>query len=130
MVNTTLPTRRAVADIVFAYRNILGEGSYPLALRHFAAALNQLLAKHNQTISHQTVKNWEDRRHLPRTHRMIYITLDAPNDWRRDFAQDVLSALHPDLYQPATKIGRRARERSLVDTGPQKRRYDNNFLQH
>lgn len=129
MVNTTLPTRRAVADIVFAYRQILGRGGHPISLRDFAAMLNEFLARHNAGVSHQTIKNWEDRVHLPRTYYMIYLALDAPNDWRRDFAEDVLSALRPKLYEPATEIGRRALERSLVDTGPQKRRYDNHYIQ-
>lgn len=129
MVNTTLPTRRAVADVVFAYRQILGRGGYPISLRDFAAQLNELLAGHNTGVSHQTIKNWEDRVHLPRVYYMIYLILDAPNDWRRDFAQDVLSALRPKMYEPATEIGRRALERSLIDTGPQKRRYDNHYLQ-
>lgn len=129
MVNTTLPTRRAVADIVFAYRQILGRRGYPMSLREFAAQINDLLAHHNAGVSHQTIKNWEDRVHLPRTYYMIYLALDAPNDWRRDFAEDILSVLRPKLYQPATEIGRRALERSLVDTGPQKRRYDTRYIQ-
>jgi hypothetical protein len=129
MADTTLPTRRAVADIVYAYRQVLGAGGVQLSLREFARAINEVMAVFGDGISHQTVKNWEDRVHLPRTYFMIQLGLEAPNDWRRDFAQDILSALRPNLYQPATEIGRAARERSLVDTGPQKLRYDGRWLQ-
>lgn len=129
MVDTTLPARRAVADIVYAYRLILGKRGHPISLRSFAIALNAILISLGEGISHQTVKNWEDRAHLPRTHYMIFIALQSPNDWRRDFAQDILSALRPRLYQPATEIGARALERSLSDTGPHKPRYDDHYLQ-
>ena len=129
MVDTTLPTRRAVADIVFAYRQVLGTGGAQLSLREFARALNEVLAVFGDSISHQTVKNWEDRVHLPRTYFMIQVGLESPNDWRRDFAQDILAALRPNLYQPATEIGRVALERSVVDTGPHKRRFDTRWVQ-
>jgi hypothetical protein len=129
MVDSTLPSRRAVADIVYAYRQVLGEGGAQLSLRAFARALNEVLAVFGESISHQTVKNWEDRVHLPRTYFMLQLGLEAPNDWRRDFAQDVLSALRPNLYQPATEIGQAARQRSLDDTGPLKLRYDNRWVQ-
>lgn len=129
MIDTTLPTRRAVADIVFAYRQVLGTGGAQLSLREFARALNEVLAVFGDSISHQTIKNWEDRVHLPRTYFMIQVGLESPNDWRRDFAQDILAALRPNLYQPATEIGRVALERSVVDTGPHKRRFDNRWVQ-
>jgi hypothetical protein len=60
---------------------------------------------------------------------MIYIALQAPTDWRRDFAQDILAALRPNLYKPATQVGEQALERSLIDTGPFKPRYDNRWIQ-
>lgn len=129
MVDHTLQIRRAVADIVYAYRQILGKRGYPLSLRHFALALNEILISQGEGVSHQTVKNWEDRAHLPRTHYMIYIALQSPQDWRRDFAQDILAALRPKFYKPATEVGVWALERSLTDTGPFKPRYDNRFLQ-
>jgi len=129
MIENTLPIRRAVADIVYAYRQILGENGHPLSLREFAIALNKILVELGEGVSYQTIKNWEDRAHLPHPYYMIYITLQAPNDWRRDFAQDILSALRPKLYEPATDIGQWALERSLTDTGPQKPRFDNRFLQ-
>ena len=129
MLDTSLPTRRAVADIVYAYRHILGKNGIPVSLRDFTNELNQILQNFDISISHQTVKNWEDRAHLPRAHYMIYIALQSPNDWRRDFSQDILAALRPNLYKPATQIGEKALERSLIDTGPFKPRYDNRWIQ-
>ncbi len=129
MIDSTLPTRRAVADIVYAYRCMLGQKGAPMSLRDFAEALNEVLAEFGETVSHQTIKNWEDRVHLPRAYFMTQIALMAPHDWRRDFAEDMLAALRPKLYQPATEIGRAAMERSLVETGPQKPRYDNRWVQ-
>ena len=129
MIDSTLPIRRAVADIVYAYRQILGEHGSPISLRDFADTLNEILTSLSEDISHQTVKNWEDRVHLPRTHYMIFIALQSPNDWRQDFAQDILAALRPKLYRPATEIGAWALDRSLTDTGPHKPRYDNRYLQ-
>ncbi|MGD8456080.1 MAG: hypothetical protein PVF83_06830 [Anaerolineales bacterium] len=128
MIDHTLPIRRAVADIVYAYRQILGENGHPLSLRDFAVALNQILADLGEGVSYQTIKNWEDRAHLPHLYYMIYISINAPNDWRRDFAVDILSALRPNLYQPVSDIGHWALDRSLTDTGPLKPRYDNRFL--
>ena len=128
-IESTLPARRAVAEIVYAYRQMMGADGAPLSLREFARTLNQALEVFGDSISHQTIKNWEDQVHLPRTYFMIQIGVQSPNDWRRDFSQDILSALRPNMYQPATEIGRLARERSLDETGPQKPRFDNRWLQ-
>lgn len=129
MYKSTLPTRRAVADIIFAYRHVQGVGGKPLSLRDFANALSEILEPFSSRISHQAVKNWEDRAHVPRVVNMMLLLLYAPKDWRRDFGQDILSILRSDLYQPATQIGQRAKERSLIDTGPHKSRYDRYFVQ-
>ena len=129
MIESTLPARRAVAEIVYAYRQVMGADGAPLSLRAFARALNPALEVFGDSVSHQTIKNWEDRVHLPRTYFIIQIGVQSPNDWRRDFSQDILSALRPDLSQPATEIGRLARERSLLETSPQKPRFDNRWLQ-
>jgi hypothetical protein len=125
----TLPTRRAVADIVYAYRYLAGDERAPLSLRTFAEWLNQVLAQYDESVSHQTIKNWEDRVHLPRVYFMIQIEMSAPPDWRRDFARDMLAALRPKFYRQATEIGRTAMERSVIDTGPFKLRYDNRWVQ-
>lgn len=128
-MDPTLPARRAVSDIVYAYRHLMGEDGAPLSLRAFAAELNHVLAEMEDSISHQTIKNWEDRVHLPRVYFMIQVGIMAPHDWRRDFAQDILAALRPNLYQPASEIGRVAMKRSVEDTGPYKPRYDNRWVQ-
>ena len=107
----------------------MGADGAPLSLREFARAFNQALEVFGDSVSHQTIKNWEDRVHLPSTYFMIQIGVQSPNDWRRDFSQDILSALRPNLYQPATEIGRLALAHSLEDTGPQKPRFDNRWLQ-
>lgn len=125
----TLPTRRAVADIVFAYRYLAGDERAPLSLRTFAEQLNEVLAQFEESVSHQTIKNWEDRVHLPRVYSMLQIEMSAPPDWRRDFARDMLAALRPKFYRPVTEIGRSAMERSVIDTGPFKLRYDNRWVQ-
>jgi len=121
-------TKRAVADIVFAYRHVAGDGNKPLSYRDFAASLREILVPQDKNLSHQTIKNWEDRVHLPRAYYVTTLVLHAPNDWRKDFAEDTLAALHPDDYKPSTDIGRRALQRSLMDTGPIKLRYDTSYI--
>ena len=125
----TLQARRAVADIVYAYRYLAGENGKPLSLRAFAESYTEILAPFDESISHQTVKNWEERMHLPRVSFIVLAELASPPDWRRDFSRDMLSALRPKLYKPATEIGRIAMERSVIDTGPFKPRYDNRWAQ-
>lgn len=108
MIRTTLPTKQAISAIVRAHRALQGEGKRPLSLRDFAAALSEVLSPYGGKVSHQSVKNWEDRVFLPSPFHMMQISMHAPYDWRRDFAEDVLAALQPDLYQPATQIGTQA----------------------
>ncbi len=124
----TLPARRAVSDIVFAYRYLAGDEGAPLSLRTFAEQLNEVLAHFDESVSHQSIKNWEDRVHLPRVYILVQIEMNAPADWRRDFARDMLAALRPKFYTPVTEIGRRAMERSVIETGPFKPRYDNRWV--
>lgn len=127
MYDTTLPAKRAVADIVFAYRQIVGQPGRPASLREFSQALSAALEPLGGTVSHQTVKNWEDRANLPKITLLRQLTLYA-RDWRRDFALDMLAAMQPEDHAPATDIGRRALSRSLEDTGPLKPRYDRRYI--
>jgi hypothetical protein len=122
MIETPSPARRMVADVVYAYRWLQGRDHAPASLRAFCAALNESLTQFEMGIVHQTIKNWEDRRTLPDP-VVIKALLVSTRDWRRDFAQDLLAALTPLEIEPATYIGQRARERSLIDTGPHKKRY-------
>jgi len=79
--------------------------------------------KFHQKIPPQPLRNWEDRSHLPRPGLLMHLAFHAEG-WQRQFAEDLLAALRPDLYRPATYIGKRALVRSLEDTGPLKLRYD------
>ncbi|MBX3047730.1 MAG: hypothetical protein KIT46_08140 [Anaerolineales bacterium] len=110
MIKTTLPNRRAVAQIVREYRILAGSPARPATLRAFATALSQAVARLGRGVSYQSVKNWQDGRYLPDTYGMLRLAQAARLDWRGDFASDVLAALYPESYQPATEIGRLAVE--------------------
>lgn len=123
------PKRRAISDIVFAYRNIQGVNGNLLSYRNFATQITQILKNINLSISHQAIKNWEDRRNLPRIKLAVQIRDLSPMDWRKDFASDLLYILDFKLFPHATEIAEKALERSLIETGPQKYRYDQSFIQ-
>lgn len=108
MIKTTLSTRMAVAQIVKEYRILAGNSERRASLRGFATTLTDALRALGRTISHQSVKNWEDRRYLPDRFLMMRLAQAARYDWRSDFAADILAAIHPNQYQAATEIGRRA----------------------
>lgn len=108
MIKTTLPNRRAIAQIVQQYRLLAGTSAREATLRAFAAALSEALSAYERQISYQSIKNWEDGRYLPDAFTMLRLAVSARYDWRGDFALDVLAALFPESYQPASEIGRRA----------------------
>lgn len=108
MIKTDYPAKKAVAQIVSEYRQLAGQPGRPATLRAFAAALSAPLAPVERSISYQSIKNWCDRRYLPDSYVMLQLSHHARHDWRGDFAEDVLAAVHPQTYQPATEIGRRA----------------------
>lgn len=122
-----LQSKRAVSDIVFAYRQVYGTQNQPLSYRELADAINPYISLENRHITYQTLKNWEDRLHLPRPGLVMHLAFNA-SDWQRAFAEDLLAALRPDLYRPASYIGARALKRSRQDTGPLKPRFDPYFL--
>lgn len=122
----TIHTRRAVSDIIFAYRQVHSSKPHPLSFRQLSEEINKAIKGKHNTISYQTIKNWEDRMHLPRVYTLYKIALIA-NGWISDLAYDLLAAVRPQRYQPATFIGNRALERSLIDTGPLKPRYDQHY---
>ncbi len=129
MKNHLLPNKRAISDLVFAYRHIHGHGERPLSYREFAQECNLALRNSPQETTYQSVKNWEDRVHIPRMSFLIPLAFSG-EDWRSEFALDTMAILRPKLYKPATYIGERAMDRSKVDTGPLKARYDPYFSAH
>ena len=78
-----------IPEIVSKYR---GEKS----LRDFAADLSSKL---NDPITHQTIKNWEDGIYKPSYYFILAIALHN-DDWRRQFALDILAVLKPEYYAP------------------------------
>jgi len=108
VIKTTLPNRRAVSQIVREYRILAGTSDTEATLRAFATSLSEALQTIGRRISYQSIKNWEDCRHLPDGFAMMRLAQAAHYDWRGSFAEDILAALYPENYKPATEIGRRA----------------------
>lgn len=108
MIKTTLPNRRAISQIVREYRIVAGNSDREATLRAFAISLSEALQTVGRRVSYQTIKNWEDGRYLPDGYAMLRLSQAGHYDWRGTFAHDILAALYPDNYQPATEIGRRA----------------------
>lgn len=108
MLKTMLPAKRAVAQIVREYRILTGTSAGQATLRAFAANLTDALVSIDRCISYQSIKNWQDRRYLPDRFLMLRLGEIASHDWRGEFAEDILAAIYPDSYEPATEIGRRA----------------------
>lgn len=108
MIKTALPNKRAISQIVREYRVLAGSSDREATLRAFAATLSEALEPTGRCISYQSIKNWGDGRYLPDAFSMLRLSQAARHDWRGDFAEDILAALHPETYQPASEIGRRA----------------------
>lgn len=108
MIKTTLPNRRAVSQIVQEYRILAGNSEAEATLRAFASSLTEALQPLGRHISYQSIKNWEDGRYLPDGFCMLRLSQASHYDWRGSFAEDILAALYPESYEPATEIGRRA----------------------
>lgn len=66
------------------------------SLRAFASALSE---NSLESISYQSVKNWEDGIHTPNPMYLLSLALRF-SDWRRNFALDALAILKPELYKP------------------------------
>ena len=106
IIKTTLPEKYAVSKIVYQYRLILGEKNHPISLRKLANNLNHILNPIGGNISHQSIKNWEDRRHLPNNYWMRQLLKNADSSWCKDFAQDILAVLEPERYAPISIIAK------------------------
>lgn len=78
-----------------------------LTLRKMADELSLGLSSSNGGVSFQTISNWENGKHLPSKGILLSLVMRT-GDWRRDFALDCLATMMPDLYPPATWIGRKA----------------------
>jgi hypothetical protein len=88
-MNTDNIASKSISLIVARHR---GEKS----LRDFAADLSSKLP---ESISHQTIKNWEDGNNKPAYHLMLAIALHN-DDWRRQMALEILEVLKPSYYTP------------------------------
>lgn len=88
-MNNNNNVNHSISLIVARYR---GEKS----LRDFA---NELSSKMLEPISHQSIKNWEDGETKPSYYVILAIALHN-DDWRRQFALDILEVLKPDYYKP------------------------------
>ena len=83
--------KQSISLIVTRYR---GEKS----LRDFAADLSSKLP---EPISYVSIKNWEDKVFIPAYYPILAIALHN-DDWRRQFALEILAVLKPEYYQPDT----------------------------
>jgi hypothetical protein len=107
LIKTTTHNRLAVARIVEQYRILAGTSEKRASLRQFAETLSEALRPHGRCVSYQSIKNWEDQLYLPDAFVMVRLSQAARYDWRGDFAVDILSAIDPIHYLPASEIGRR-----------------------
>lgn len=89
MINKNNDINSAISSIVSRYR---GDKS----LRIFAEELGE---KMPESISHQTIKNWEDGLRRPGYYEMLAIALHN-DDWRRQMALEILQVLKPEFYTP------------------------------
>ena len=105
--------KQAIANIVHEYRVLLGNHYTPMSLRAFSDALSETLSAVDASISHQTIKNWEDERFTPSKILIHQILQLAPNGWQKDFALDVLGILQMDKYEPVTIIGKEAKQKYI-----------------
>lgn len=87
--NTIELKKQSISLIVKRYR---GEKS----LRDFAGDLS---SKMPEPISYTSIKNWEDEIFLPAYYPILAIALNN-EDWRRQFALEILAVLKPDYYTP------------------------------
>lgn len=83
---------KSISEIIIEYR---GDKS----LREFAFELSN---KMPEPIPYQTIKNWEDGI-KPAFYTILAIALHN-DDWRRQFALDILAVLKPEMYAPDKSV--------------------------
>ena len=81
--------KQSISLIVCRYRGTK-------SLREFAADLSN---KMPEPISHAIIRDWENQTYLPRYYTILPIALNY-EDWRRQFALEILAVLKPELYKP------------------------------
>lgn len=96
-----------IQQIVWAHRQKLGARRRPLSYAKFASALTDVVDSYGFSISYQSIKNWEDGVHRPDHAFIMQLSIRAPKgSWQRTFAFDLLAAQWPELYEPASEIGK------------------------
>lgn len=78
-----------ITQIVRKYRV-----QHDASLRSFA---DMLSGNAPQSVTHQTVKNWEDGTHLPNYYYLLSLAIHN-TDWRREFALECLAVMKPDYF--------------------------------
>lgn len=101
---TYIQKRKAVQFIVREFRRAMGKRTRPMPLREFAKLLSQSVSAAGYTVSHQTVKNWEDGAYFPDM-GLVRVMMQYPS-WQGDMAQDVLAIVTGE--QPLFDVGARA----------------------
>lgn len=102
-------SEQPVATIVRAYRENQG-----LTLRDFAVALTEQLL--NTEISHPSVSNWERGSNIPETDFLLICAV-VYQDWRMQFAIDVLCAKLPEVFARDERGRIRILNASAAETG-------------
>lgn len=96
MANHSSKVKERISAITLHYRRLQTGSKQPATLRAFAAWLNAALAPHHRHISHQSIKNWSDKRYIPDRSLMKQIAEEAFHDWRGEFAREILAAIEMD----------------------------------
>lgn len=84
-----------IPEIVRKYRT-----KHDASLRAFA---DMLSGNAPQSVTHQTVSNWENGVHPPSYMYLLSLAL-FNDDWRREFALECLAVVKPEYYAPDTNI--------------------------
>lgn len=114
MANHSSKVKERVSAITLHYRRLQTGSNQPATLRAFAAWLSAALAPHHRHISHQSIKNWSDKRYIPDRSLMKQIAEEALHDWRGEFAREILAAIEMDI--PTT--GRKSAPRIFISPNP------------
>ena len=88
--------KKRVSEITLHYRRALAGGDQTATLRSFANWLSEALVPHHRRISHQSIKNWTDKRYMPDYSLMKQIAEEAFHDWRGEFANEILAVIESD----------------------------------